>query len=85
MATTKPTAKPKTKPLLTQWLVSCWFEHFLFMYCMWVILFFLAPVFMRIGWIRIGLVMFFVNFILLLLLHGTLVFSLLCKDNVLFE
>ncbi len=85
MSIAKPATKTKTKPSFGQWFASLWFKHFVFVYCVWVFLFFLAPVFMRIGWNSAGKAIFFINFIFLLLLHGTLLLSLWSKDNVPFE
>jgi predicted ABC-type exoprotein transport system permease subunit len=85
MSTTKPTAKPKTKSSFVQWFSSRWWEHFFFVYCLWVFLFLLAPVFIRIGWISVGTAFFFICSIFLLPIHGTIFLSLWSKDNVLFE
>lgn len=75
----------KSNQLPSQWLLSHWLEHFLFVYGAWMLLYFLAPVFMYLGWNRTGEAILFLAFIFLLPIHGTLILSLWSKEDVLLE
>ena len=82
-STSKFTAKANQP--LGQWLLSHWLERFLFVYGAWMLLYFLAPVFMYLGWNRTGEAILFLAFIFLLPIHGTLILSLWSNDHVLLE
>ena len=79
----RSTAKANQPP--GQWLLSHWLERFLFVYGAWMLLYFLAPVFMYLGWNRTGEAILFLAFIFMWPIHGTLILSLWSKEDVLLE
>jgi uncharacterized membrane protein len=59
MSTVIARAQPSTSQSMGKWLAHHWFEVFLFIYGLWVLLPFLAPVLMHIGWTGIGRGLYF--------------------------
>jgi len=54
MSTLTTTSAPKSKQSAFDWISHHWFETFLIIYGIWVLLPFLAPVFMDLGWVGAG-------------------------------
>jgi len=60
-------------------------DYFVIVYGMWMSLYLIAPVFIRIGWDAVGETMFYMAFVSLLPIHGIIFLSACSNDDELID